>query len=803
MAAGSIVIDMLMNTGSFETDTNRASASMKKVINAFKELQGDAVKVVDAYDSMGNAIKQVVTSNNSLTNSVRTIEASYKSIKDEMARVTAQQKHLSEEANRYAANNSKVLESAVVYDSLGFAISKTALEHQKLATEAIQAAVAEKQLADEAARTATAQKLLGEETARAATQQAHLATQAARFATQARASVSSVAGSYDSLTNTYRRADTAQNALNANVQKSHAAFRNANQIVQNTSYQITDFVVQVQGGVSAMRAFSQQAPQFLGAFGTKGAALGVIAALAGAFLPMIVEAINGAKALKKFEDAADTAQKGIGNFSADAIIQSMKDIDAEGRKAIATLYELDVATMNKAANKQREALTGISYDITLGEEGRLQSIAEKYKLTMDQARLYMDVADNKARASSLINSLDSRIEKQAELQESLKGLVDQELKLTKAEKARAEVNKTAITGVTEPVKTRAARSTGLSDADRLAKQELASADKFADALERQTKQLEFQQNLIGRNAQEVELLNSQYRIQAELEKTIQDMQRQGIEVSQASMDKMNEAAANAIAKQQEIINSNFARRQDPMTGISDAFRIYSDQANNVALGMQNAFTNAFKGMEDGIVKFAMTGKFAFTDFANSVISDIMRIYVRQALIGMIGQIGGALFGSAGGMSAATQASTYGGASPMFSSSSMSSIPKFPGMSEGGYTGDGGKYEAKGVVHGGEFVMNKEATNRIGVGTLYRMMRGYADGGYVGGGSMPTANNAGININIKNEAGRDGYEAVATAKKNDNGIDIEVMVRKAVTSDLRNNGPMAQQMTNIFGLRRGM
>lgn len=59
---------------------------------------------------------------------------------------------------------------------------------------------------------------------------------------------------------------------------------------------------------------------------------------------------------------------------------------------------------------------------------------------------------------------------------------------------------------------------------------------------------------------------------------------------------------------------------------------------------------------------------------------------------------------------------------------------------GGYTGDGGKYEPKGTVHGGEFVMTKERTAQyrslfefIHAGgdpsAYYR--RGFADGGYVG------------------------------------------------------------------------
>jgi hypothetical protein len=37
-----------------------------------------------------------------------------------------------------------------------------------------------------------------------------------------------------------------------------------------------------------------------------------------------------------------------------------------------------------------------------------------------------------------------------------------------------------------------------------------------------------------------------------------------------------------------------------------------------------------------------------------------------------------------------------------------------GFSDGGYTGDGGKYEAKGIVHGGEFVIDKETTQEMGL-----------------------------------------------------------------------------------------
>lgn len=69
-----------------------------------------------------------------------------------------------------------------------------------------------------------------------------------------------------------------------------------------------------------------------------------------------------------------------------------------------------------------------------------------------------------------------------------------------------------------------------------------------------------------------------------------------------------------------------------------------------------------------------------------------------------------------------------------------------GFDGGGYTGHGGKYEPAGVVHRGEFVFTKEATSRIGVSNLYRMMRGYASGGYVGAGGAPAGVFAGgVNV----------------------------------------------------------
>jgi hypothetical protein len=63
-------------------------------------------------------------------------------------------------------------------------------------------------------------------------------------------------------------------------------------------------------------------------------------------------------------------------------------------------------------------------------------------------------------------------------------------------------------------------------------------------------------------------------------------------------------------------------------------------------------------------------------------------------------------------------------------SAISTIASLFGFADGGYTGPGSKYQAAGIVHAGEFVVNAASTRKLGLGFL-NSLNGYADGGYVG------------------------------------------------------------------------
>lgn len=172
----------------------------------------------------------------------------------------------------------------------------------------------------------------------------------------------------------------------------------------------------------------------------------------------------------------------------------------------------------------------------------------------------------------------------------------------------------------------------------------------------------------------------------------------------------DEALKKMIDKQNEYYANEDEKRGDWLAGAQRAFEDYGESATDMYTNVGNIAANALNGLSDMMTEFLMTGQANFADFAKSIISQIIKMITQMVIFNSLsGMMGG---GSSKGFS--------------FANSGW--------FATGGYTGDGGKYEPAGTVHKGEFVMTKEATKRIGVDNLYRMMRGYANGGMVGGTS---------------------------------------------------------------------
>lgn len=201
-----------------------------------------------------------------------------------------------------------------------------------------------------------------------------------------------------------------------------------------------------------------------------------------------------------------------------------------------------------------------------------------------------------------------------------------------------------------------------------------------------------------------------------------------------------------------------------LDGAKKGWNEYLDSATNVYDAMANIGQATFSGLSDMLTSMVTTGKANFQEFTASILKMIIQV-INQLLVAFVMQ---KAMGWVGGMFA----------------------PAATGKSSGGYTGDGGKYDQAGVVHRGEFVMTKEATQRIGIGNLYAMMRGYADGGLVGGNKAPmyglaAEQGGGITVNSTVVMNNDGSSNAANRSSAGDGMGklVQGIVNQAITERL--------------------
>lgn len=116
----------------------------------------------------------------------------------------------------------------------------------------------------------------------------------------------------------------------------------------------------------------------------------------------------------------------------------------------------------------------------------------------------------------------------------------------------------------------------------------------------------------------------------------------------AQLDKEKLAIDGVIMKLKE---QALVQQNDIFAGGKKGYAAYLDDIKNFSTFAEDATTRAFRGMEDALVNFVKTGKLSFTDLANSIITDLIRIQVRKQITGFLGDLG-SMFGSSdptGGM----------------------------------------------------------------------------------------------------------------------------------------------------------
>ncbi|EPK6501901.1 phage tail tape measure protein [Klebsiella aerogenes] len=222
-----------------------------------------------------------------------------------------------------------------------------------------------------------------------------------------------------------------------------------------------------------------------------------------------------------------------------------------------------------------------------------------------------------------------------------------------------------------------------------------------------------------------------------------------------------------------------------LAGAKSAWAEYRDTATNVYSSIHDVAAAGFQGLSGMLDDLVMTGTASFKEFAQSILKMIVQVIDRLLVAYAIQSALGWVTASSGG---STPSGAYEAAAANVQ------------FDSGGYTGDGGKHDPKGVVHGGEFVFTKEATSALGVDNLYALMnsaQGYANGGYVGRAPMAGMNGggaagSGIAVNTTVNVDASGGSTAQSSGSGDSvgralAAEIQQAALQVVQKQLKNGG----------------
>lgn len=167
--------------------------------------------------------------------------------------------------------------------------------------------------------------------------------------------------------------------------------------LQNTSYQLQDFIVQVNGGTDATRALAMQLPQMLVGFGAIGAGIGVVAALLPNIITLFGDSANEAESLKDalsgMDDAISQVGRTVRTFDMEGLYEEFNSASAATRAA--TIEQLNfqrafIETQRLVSQKAfSESLSGIGdfgfLDKLSGGGTAASRVADDLGVTLDVA----------------------------------------------------------------------------------------------------------------------------------------------------------------------------------------------------------------------------------------------------------------------------------------------------------------------------------------------------------------------------------------------------------------------------------
>ena len=105
-----------------------------------------------------------------------------------------------------------------------------------------------------------------------------------------------------------------------------------------------------------------------------------------------------------------------------------------------------------------------------------------------------------------------------------------------------------------------------------------------------------------------------------------------IEELEARLESLQEEKDKEEAELEQKKTDNLKKQVTLLDNLKSGMQDYVNSIKDINKQIQDAVMSAFKNMEDALVKFTMTGKLNFNDFARSLIQDINRIIIRQKVM---------------------------------------------------------------------------------------------------------------------------------------------------------------------------
>lgn len=237
-----------------------------------------------------------------------------------------------------------------------------------------------------------------------------------------------------------------------------------------------------------------------------------------------------------------------------------------------------------------------------------------------------------------------------------------------------------------------------------------------------------------------------------------------------------------------------------LAGASAAWANYQQEAGNYARQMGDTVTTVIGGFEDAWVRFTETGKLSFSDLTKSVLADLSRIQIKQAIVGIGNWISGSLAAQSGSINTAGNAAVTQGTSSI--NNDLFQRLQRNGKADGGYTGDGAKHDPRGIVHAGEVVWSQADIARAGgVGIVEAMrlgLRGYANGGVVGAPRAAAMGMSRGDVNVYIDGVKSDSNGVQAEVGSSGDLDIRASLRDLIRGEIR-GGSFDNDFRSRYGL----